>query len=120
MDDVSDRDPSVELEVPPRAIVWAPLPGELEHRLLEILEATPSPGCGAHTAFRLKEDQLTALFAGLAVADAHALQRRFTVSASDDRAAAQFSRLTRERRDRLVAFLADTRRRQARARAGIR
>jgi hypothetical protein len=49
----------------------------------------------------------------LTIADARELHRRFSNAATDDALATSFKRLIGERRARLLAFLADARRRNA-------
>jgi hypothetical protein len=66
----------------------------------------------AHS-FQTKEHDLGALFAVLTIAEARALYRRLSAPTADDALAVAFDRLTRDRRARLLAFLADARRREA-------
>jgi hypothetical protein len=103
-------------EVRPFVLVWAPLPGDLDQRIIATIHA-PMDGVSAQTAYREKEHQLGAILAMLTVADAQSLHRRLTIPASDDPVAAAFARLTKDRRDRLVQFLADARRRAAQNRS---
>ena len=105
----------VELE-----LTWSPLPNDMDQRIIAIIMAEAMPGETAVVAFRTKEQQLGSLFATLSIADARNLHRRLTIPAKGDPVADRFGRLTRERRDRLTTFLADARRRQARAAAGSR
>ncbi|MEO8553249.1 MAG: hypothetical protein ABI678_24920 [Kofleriaceae bacterium] len=92
---------------------------DLDSRLLELLEPR-APRDGAHLAFTILEQELTELFAELTLDAARALHHRLRLPAADDRVAALFGRLAPFRRERLVAYLADARRRQVRAAAGIR
>lgn len=62
-------------------------------------------------AFRRKEHELGALFVLLTPADSVELERRLSVSSSDDVLACRFARLTHERRARLIAFLRHARHR---------
>lgn len=91
--------------------------GEFDARLLGILAGGPADGETLDAAFRRKERELGALFATLDVATSRALHRRLSISADGDVVAARFGRLVSERRARLLAFLADARRREAIARA---
>ena len=101
-------------------LTWSPLPDGGDAKIIAVILAEPVHGESSHAAFRNKEIQLAELFAKLATADARALHRRLTIPAKDDPVAVRFGRLTKERRDRLTAFLADARRRQALAAAGRR
>lgn len=74
----------------------------------------------AAAAFQRKERTLGQLFAALTVAEARALHRRLTIPTSDDPIAARFGRLVSDRQQRLLAFLADARRRAALADARSR
>jgi hypothetical protein len=91
----------------------------LEHAILAALEAPLSNHETMFAGFHRKELAVAALFAQLSVADARALHRRLTMPSSSDPLAVAFNRLVSERRARLVAFLADARRRQAIARARL-
>lgn len=103
-------------EARPFVLVWVPLPGDLDQRIIATIHA-PSDRVSAQTAYREKEHQLGAILAMLTVAEAQSLHRRLTIPASDDPVAAAFARLTQDRRDRLVQFLADARRRAAQNRS---
>jgi len=107
--------PAVEFK-----LTWSPLSDGGDQKIIVVIAAEAAHGESAHTAFRNKEIQLAELFARLTVTDARALHRRLTIPAKDDPVAARFGRLTKDRRDRLTAFLADARRRQALAAAGRR
>jgi hypothetical protein len=89
----------------------------VEQHLLEALCADPRPGETIDMAYRRKEEQIGAVFGGLSVLEARALHRRLTTTPTSDLLATQFSRLVEARRARLLAFLLDTRRRQAVTRA---
>jgi hypothetical protein len=97
-----------ETDEPAFVIEWAPI--SLEHEIVSILDAYPDPGERLESAFRRKEHELGAVFARLSVMDARALHRRLTLTPPDDPIAARFARLIVERRERLLAFLADVRR----------
>jgi hypothetical protein len=81
-------------------------------RLLAILEA-PMRGEPAHVGFARKEKELGEAFAALPVFDQRALQTRLSVVRAGDVLAEKFNRLTQERRQRLLNFLGDARRRAA-------
>ena len=85
----------------------------VDTRLLAILASGPGHGETLDAAFRRKEHELGALFATLDVAASRALHRRLTLPADDDLVAARFGQLISNRRARLLAFLADARRREA-------
>jgi hypothetical protein len=93
---------------------------DLDSRLLALLAPRQTFGGGAHDAFIALEHQLTELFAALSIDEARALHRRLSIPAADDPVTALFGRLALARRERLVGFLADARRRQVRAASGIR
>jgi hypothetical protein len=84
-----------------------------EARLIAIIEAPLAPGETAMHGFARKEAELATAFTQLTILEAGSLQRRLSINAPDDALAAVFARLTVERRNRLVAFLGDARRRQA-------
>lgn len=81
--------------------------------LIAILEAPLLPGETAHAGFARKERELGNAFAALSVLEARALQSRLSNPRTGDQLAAAFSRMTSERRTRLINFLADARRREA-------
>jgi hypothetical protein len=85
----------------------------LDARLLAILDAPLAAGETFAAGYARKEAELGALLAPLAVADARSLHARLSTPRSGDELAAKFARLTTDRRGRLLAFLADVRRRQA-------
>ena len=91
--------------------VWSTV--SLEAEIAAVIDAPPLPGEQLAAAFRRKELTLGDLFARLTVAEARELHRRFTRSVADDVLAVRFNRLVSERRARLLAFLADARRREA-------
>lgn len=93
---------------------------DLDSRLLAVLAQQRPPGDGAQLAFTRLEQQLTELFAALTLDQSRALHIRLAIPQADDAVAAQFGRLAPPRRERLILFLADARRRQVRAASGIR
>lgn len=93
---------------PPAAIA-----GPHDARLAAILGAPLATGETTHAGFARKERELGTAFAQLGVLDARALHQRLANPRAGDMLAATFARLTVERRTRLLAFLADARRRAA-------
>ena len=87
--------------------------------MVEVLER-PTPGLLPSEAFRRKEHELGALFTALSPADSVELERRLSVSSSDDVLASRFARLTSERRARLIAFLRHARHRASVSRSEVR
>lgn len=85
---------------------------ELDNRLGGILTSDVGVGETVELAFRRKERQLGELFATISVADSADLHRRLSNPRAGDRIAELFGRLTVERRNRLVAFLASAPRRE--------
>ncbi|HEY5934206.1 MAG TPA: hypothetical protein VIU61_06225 [Kofleriaceae bacterium] len=97
--------------MPPPAPVVAQL--ELDDQIVAILDEPVPTGVTVSNAYRDKERALAAYFRTLGVGDARALHRRLTIPSPDDALAMRFSRLVVDRRDRLIAVLADARRREA-------
>jgi len=87
------------------------LDAETERELLQILRA-PASGT-ARQAFHGKEHALGAVFARLTPLQARALHPRLANPREGDALAEAFARLVIDRRVRLLAFLADARRRAA-------
>ena len=81
--------------------------------LLAVLTSPLHPGETAFGGYQRKEHALRAAFAALSVLAARALHARLSACRADDALALAFSRLTIERRTRLLTFLADARRREA-------
>lgn len=114
---VSDR-PRLPRSAEPRPAAPAPVAAEpptLEARILAVLDAPLPPGETIEVGYRNKEQLLLVLFAELRAAEALALHRRLLAPAVGDALAIRFGRMASERRIRLLAFLADVRRREARA-----
>lgn len=86
--------------------------GDLDRRIVIILTSAVDVGETFELAFRRKERQLGELFATLSIAESLDLHRRLSSRRAGDRVAELFGRLTVERRDRLVAFLASAHRRE--------
>ena len=81
--------------------------------LISIIEAPLQPGETAAAGFARKELELRVAFAALSVLDARALHARLSNPRSGDVLADAFTRITADRRGRLINFLADARRREA-------
>ena len=88
-----------------------PIP-EWEQRAIAIL-AGRIDGESASTAFARKENELKEVFETLTIAESRALHGRLTMPKDGDELAQLFGRLVADRRARLVAFVADARRREA-------
>ncbi|MEO8702532.1 MAG: hypothetical protein ABI867_20980 [Kofleriaceae bacterium] len=80
--------------------------------LLAILAAT-HPGETIAMAYQRKEHALASTIAALPVTEALALHRKLTQPSETSELVIQFNRLTIDRRGRLLAFIADARRREA-------
>ena len=111
----------------PPATVWLrpPPPVTLKHAdeadLLAILTAPLLPGESALCGHQRREHQLAAILATLSVGEARTLHQRLSRPPSaTDTLASKFAALILDRRCRLLAFIADTRRRAAIARARSR
>jgi len=86
-------------------------------RLLAILDSPLAPGETFATGFSRKEAELGNAFAQLTILEARALHARLSINKPGDALADKFSRLTVDRRNRLLTFLAGARRREALAAA---
>ena len=93
-----------------RTITWSAV--KLEGEILDTLAKPPIPGERLDVAFRRKERELEAIFERLTLEDTRQLHRRLTLMLPTDPLAIHFGRLVPERRSRLLAFLADARRRE--------
>jgi hypothetical protein len=102
---------------PPPRIVVTVAGSEADAELIRILDAPLAPGETSLAGFTRKEVDLGAVFAALSVPTARALQARLTNPKPGDVLADRFGRLTADRRNRLISFLADARRRAAIAQA---
>ncbi|HLL22553.1 MAG TPA: hypothetical protein VK427_10495 [Kofleriaceae bacterium] len=93
-----------------------PLPrastASLDAQVAAVVDAPPWPDEDARFAATRKEAELVALFASLTVAEARVLRTRLVHARFDDPIAARLARLAPERRQRLLAFLAEARVRQ--------
>ncbi len=81
--------------------------------LLAILEAPLGAGETAATGFARKERELRHVLGTLSVFESRALHSRLAQPKAGDALVQAFQRLTGERRSRLIAFIADARRREA-------
>lgn len=101
------------------APVLAPSPHELDpgevQRLIELIVEPLRAGETFSAGYDRKECALGQRFAQLTVLQAWLLHRRLSCAVAGDPLAAAFGRLVVERRARLLVFLADARRRAARA-----
>jgi hypothetical protein len=96
-------------EIQPK-LTWTPV--LLEAEILSALDAPKQDHETFDAAFRRKEHEIGAVLCRLTPADLLALERRLTLSLADDPIAARFSRLVAARRNRLVSFISEMRRRQ--------
>lgn len=101
------------LAVEARKIALDSCSDTIDQRIVGILTSGVDMGETAELAFRRKEHGLGALFATLSIVASRELHRRLANPRMGDRAAELFGRMTVERRGRLIAFLADARRREA-------
>ena len=83
-----------------------------ERRAVLIL-ARPSNGEAAAVAYARKEAELREVFAAMSIAESRALYERLRLPREEDELVRLMGRMTADRRARLVAFLADARRREA-------
>lgn len=99
----------------PESAAWQPTwqPVALEVNIISVLDGGPLDGESVALAFHRKEQELAAVFSRLTAIDSLALHRRLTLVLPGDPIAARFRRLVADRRARLLAFLADARRRLA-------
>jgi hypothetical protein len=105
-----EPDPNAVHRPPP-----APPPPDaaLDARLLTILNTPPRPGETIAATYQRKEQLLGDAFSTLDIPRSRAMHARLSSPATGDTLAEKFSRLTSDRRGRLLAFLADVRRRLA-------
>lgn len=118
-------DASLMYQPPANACLRPPTPVALnqtaEANLLAILIAPLLPGESALCGHQRKEHQLAAILANLSVGEARTLHQRLSRPAgAADLLASKFAALIHDRRCRLLAFIADTRRRAAVAQARTR
>ena len=79
---------------------------EVVAAIIELIKTDVERG-RAHVEFPEKEKQLRRIIQALSPADALALRKRLEAARADDELVVAFKRFTRERRDRILAFLAD-------------
>ena len=84
---------------------------ELDAQLIAILDAPAAYGETVSAQFARKERELGGVFAALTAVESLAMQRRLEHAQPKDDLAQRFARLVIDRRNRLLAFLADRRRR---------
>ena len=85
----------------------------VEGSVLRILTSSLRNGETIDSGYRRKEQEIVEVLGKLGLVEARALHRRLEVAAPDDLLAQQFSRLTRDRCERLISFFANARRREA-------
>ena len=90
-------------------LTWTPI--ALESEILAALDAPKQDNETFDAAFRRKEHELGAVLSLLTPADSLALERRLTLSLAGDPIAARFAQLVAVRRNRLVTFISEMRRR---------
>lgn len=106
--------PPVEAPIAAPTARPAAAPLTTEQMLLDILEAPLPPGYTVATCLQLKEEALGTVLATLSIDECRAMYKRLATPVDGDMLARSFAtRLVGERRNRLLAFLADARRRQA-------
>jgi len=108
------RQPASSIAAPSASVPGAtPVEPSIDDRLIAILDAPPALGETIATSFARKEAELLALLATIEIDTARALHRRLTIEDARDPLVAKLGRLTAMRRQRVVNFLADARRRAA-------
>jgi hypothetical protein len=98
---------------PRAAAISDALPDGFEAEVIAQIVAPLAAGETANDGHRRKEHAIGAWFDTLTILQARALHARLARPRGGDTLAAAFGRLGHERRERLLAFLAATRRRQA-------
>ena len=93
---------------------------ETETRMTKTLETRGLANETVSATYQRIEQELGTQFASLTVLQARELHRRLSTPRADDALATAFHRMVAERKGRLLAFLADARRREALARAVAR
>jgi SpoVK/Ycf46/Vps4 family AAA+-type ATPase len=101
-----------QLVVTPKPVKQA-VAASIEAAMLRILTSSLRLGETIDSGYRRKEQEIVAVLGKLSVIESRALHRRLESASGDDPLAQQFSRLTRDRRERLISFLANARRREA-------
>ena len=85
----------------------------IDAALIAILDAPLRLGETALIGYARKEAEMLRILASLTVAESRALHARLVVAQPDDPLGGKLARFTADRRNRLVHFLADARRREA-------
>jgi hypothetical protein len=93
---------------------------DLDTAILSILDVPVGTGETIALAYQRKEAALLNVFAALDVNTSRVMHARLSLPRAGDTVAERFGRLTMDRRGRLLAFLADVRRRHALATRGRR
>jgi hypothetical protein len=93
---------------------------EIEHTLVKLFDAPMLPGETLRSHYERKERALLAAFAMRTSLEAQQLHRRLSTPNPDDALSARFERLVVDRRTRVLTFLVDAPRREARACITIR
>ncbi len=118
----AEAGPSLAAEAPPlRAVRPAPshaLSAAQVGALVQIITRPLEPGVTAQAGHAGKEHELRQFIDTLTSGEALALHTRLRVAAAGDEVVVAFARLLGERRDRLMAYLGDSRRRAALRAAG--
>jgi hypothetical protein len=106
----ADGQPAVEaIPSSPASPAWAP--ARCESDLVAILDSIV-PGEGIAVLYDRREDELVQLFSGLTKEECLQLHQRLLTACTDDPVAKRFRRMMPRRRNRLLAYLADARRRE--------
>jgi len=115
VDDAVDATPAISIRpTAPRAVKpAATVSPSIERAIIDIIGAAPRAGETTELAFRRKEHELGDLFPTLSVIESRTLHRRLSNESASDTVAKAFGRMVADRRARLLAFLADVRRREA-------
>ncbi|MEP6864986.1 MAG: hypothetical protein ABJE66_30480, partial [Deltaproteobacteria bacterium] len=91
-------------------LTWTPI--SLETEIIAVLDAPKQDSETFDAAFRRKEHEIDAVLSRMTPADSLALERRLALSLPGDPIAARFSGLVAVRRNRLVSFISEMRRRR--------
>jgi hypothetical protein len=106
----ADGQPAVDaIPSPPASPAWAP--AKCESDLLAILDSTV-PRESITALYDRRERELVHLFSGLTTEECLQLHQRLLSARPDDPVAMRFRRMILQCRNRLLAFLADARRRE--------
>jgi hypothetical protein len=109
---------------PPADATLAPAVPEpviaFEEELIDVIVRPLVPGETAFVGHRRREAEILAVLDQLTELEAHFLHRRLANPRPGDRVAAALARLTSDRRGRVIAYVADTRRRNAQRAARLR